>query len=477
MASPINIDLKKTIAVLIGASKFVKGPKKLPDLPGVKNNIKDLAMVLRNKKIVGIPDKNVVEILDEAHPNKILMELVKACRKAKDTLIVYYAGHGIVSKNSHSLCLATTETTDEDADYNAIEFEKIREAISETSAGKKILIIDSCFSGRALKEVGSMSSSPSALRTNLNIKGTYAIASAPANRKAFAPPNEHYTAFSGALIDTLNNGVGNGHEGINLLELYEQVRDKLRDRKSVPEPEKANVKEGNNIVIARNIKFITPIVRKESFTGEPLKGIVEILYHCHKLLKEAEKAGGSIWFAGLTFAFGPAHQIQKISAQWTDKYPKVTSANLSDEFNAYFLSLLGGTIKYTSEVKLVALKKELIEEKFINPLYKKKIYAEHLERYPEHLYHVKREIKDFQDKIEAYAKIYNFPIHYVEDMEKQAIVTEISINGNRKKEGLLLEVGTKNIGKGESKGFHIENSKECEKLINYVEDLYNSGES
>jgi hypothetical protein len=481
MPSALSIDVNKTHAILIGMSEFPEDPINLPPLPAVKNNVRDLAKALCDESIVGIPRTNVVQIVDVPKASDVLTRLVQTCRKAVDTLIFYYAGHGLVGRKSSQLYLATKETTEEDAEFNAMPFEKIRSAIAESSATKKILIVDSCFSGRIMSD--SMSSAPSLFRANLEMEGTYSIASGPANQPAMAPSGEKYTLFTGEMIRLLNEGLDNKKDVINLKEFFEHIRDNLKKLPDVPEPQSFNIQNADKIILARNRKFVPAMEPStepvKSAAGLPqkkqLNGIVKILFQCHKLLDNSIKAGGNIWFAGLTSAFGPVHNIPRIRTEWLKKNPgEVGLDKVSEEFNGNLLAMMAGA-GYSSKIVIVTLKKELVKSRFIDPLYAHETYKLYAKRNKRHMDVVLDEIEKFQEKVEKAASIQGHTIAYVEEMPIQAIVTQIrGDDGVVKTACVVIEVGTQNVGSGPATGFYSENPEDCEKAKEYVENLYNS---
>src|SRR6266478_354751 len=90
----------------------------------------------------------------------------------------------------------------------------------------KILILDCCFSGRAIQF--AMGTEDDLLRSNLSdIEGTYVLTSTRANQLAVAPIGKKYTAFTGELLRALKRGINNGKEEISLRELYEHLRTKF----------------------------------------------------------------------------------------------------------------------------------------------------------------------------------------------------------------------------------------------------------
>ena len=248
----LSIDPDKSRAILIGASKFPEDPENIPELPAVRNNVKDLKRLITNPDIIGIPPENVRTLLDELYPSDVARQLAREARKASDTLIIYYAGHGMIGRWPPKFYLAVGSTIDDDVDYTALEFDKVRSAINESGATKKILVLDSCFSGRALDFMGQKTS---LMQSNLDIKGTYAIASAPGNQPAIAPEGAQYTAFTGELLHVLKEGLEIEKETLSLKDIYEHIRAQFRSRPGLPEPQQAHIQDAVDIQVARNRKF------------------------------------------------------------------------------------------------------------------------------------------------------------------------------------------------------------------------------
>jgi Caspase domain len=214
----LTVNPEKTQAILIGASSFPNDNKLCP-LPGVVNNINDLASLFQDTQLVGIPSHNITIILDEENPSTVGSKLAQKAKLAVDTLIVYYAGHGLIGRSGNAstkLLLAVGLTTLDNAEFNSLSFETVSSAIESSSAKKKILIVDSCFSGRALPKMSDYSSY---LKSQIDIKGTCIITSVPKNELADAPEGEKYTAFSGALINSIEFGIDNQKPYINLVRI------------------------------------------------------------------------------------------------------------------------------------------------------------------------------------------------------------------------------------------------------------------
>ncbi|WP_107079511.1 caspase family protein [Micromonospora sp. MH33] len=114
-----------------------------------------------------------------------------AVNAADDTVIVYYAGHGLLT--SHGvLHLAVADTDPEHVTYTAVPVEWLRMALAESPAKNRILILDCCFSGHATTAMSSVSS---AVTAAIEINGTYTLASAPAYSTSVAPAGNRFTAL------------------------------------------------------------------------------------------------------------------------------------------------------------------------------------------------------------------------------------------------------------------------------------------
>ena len=98
-----------------------------------------------------------------------------------------------------------------------------------------------------------MGSEASLLQAQLDVAGTYAMASAPANQGASAPKGATHTAFTGLLLRFLREGIDDKSDEITLGQLFEHIRNEAR-RSGLPEPQQANFQDAHEFVIALNRK-------------------------------------------------------------------------------------------------------------------------------------------------------------------------------------------------------------------------------
>lgn len=245
-------------AVLIGTGRY----KKLGEIGAVHNNLAALADVLRADRFWGLPPRSCVVVEDPETTAEMLDPVVEAAQDATDTLLMYYAGHGLVDPRRSELHLALTGS-DPQRIYTAVPYTNVRDALLESRAVRRIVILDCCYSGRAL---GQMTASASAVVDEAGSEGTYVLAATAENRAALAPPGERYTAFTAELLAIIHNGIDGYGPLLDLDSLYRHVLAAMRS-KGLPIPQKRDRNTAGQLTLFRNQAFKQPApVRKEAST-------------------------------------------------------------------------------------------------------------------------------------------------------------------------------------------------------------------
>ncbi|WP_411111444.1 caspase, EACC1-associated type [Streptomyces sp. c-19] len=234
-------------AVLIGSSSY-ESPD-LEDLPAVSRNLEDLGRLLEDPGVWGLPPDHVTRVAEPSSPAQLLDAVREAARRATDTLLVYYAGHGLVGPGEVDSLLLALPSSDPERPYTSVDFANVRREVLD--AGRKVnrvVILDCCYSGQAM--TGGMNG-PVTMAEQARITGTYLLTACGPNRLAVAPPDEPHTAFTGELIRALSGGLPGAGPLIGATELYEHVTGELR-AKGRPIPQQRLSNTGRDLVLARN---------------------------------------------------------------------------------------------------------------------------------------------------------------------------------------------------------------------------------
>ncbi|MDQ0772893.1 PAS domain S-box-containing protein [Streptomyces aurantiacus] len=234
-------------AVLIGAGSF----ETLDGLPAVVHSAETLGSLFTEQDIWGLPPEHCRVVLNPQTPRQLSKPVAEAAQEATDTLVVYYAGHGLIEPRTGELHLAVADSDWMSVHDTAAPYEWIRRSIEHSPADRKIVVVDCCYSARAF---GVQSPDDGSF---LEVQGTYLLAASAENAVAIAPPGDQYTAFTGELIRLINNGVLEGDEYLDLDTLYTKLRLELNLR-GRPAPHR----------LCRNSLGSAPFIRNAAY--EPL---------------------------------------------------------------------------------------------------------------------------------------------------------------------------------------------------------------
>ncbi|MGV9539845.1 caspase family protein [Nocardia beijingensis] len=239
-------DPLRSRAVLVGASSYAD--RDLADLPSVRANVTDLAEILTSDHGTDLPAAHCTVITEDRPIAELGARVERAAEDAEGLLLFYYAGHGLPdSSGGLYLTLPSTRTTT--LRWTGLPFETIREAFAESRARNRVVILDCCYSGRAIGD--RMSSSAPTLTGQLDVDGTFTLTSTPRNELAMAPPGAIHTAFTGELITLLTEGDPEGPELLTLGHIYQRLRWTM-DQRGLPLPERCGTRTADLLALAPN---------------------------------------------------------------------------------------------------------------------------------------------------------------------------------------------------------------------------------
>ncbi|NNH76026.1 caspase family protein [Nocardia uniformis] len=234
-------------AVLIGVGQYDTGEQvtasavssALAPLDSVANNLADLQELLTDPDQGTFAARHCALVENPRSPGEIGSVVATAAHSAEDVLFVYYSGHGLIDSRGR-LFLALPGSRSDQISWTSLPFETLREAIIDSPAKVRILILDCCFSGRAFESMGE---EETAIAGQTEINGTFTITSSAANEPSFAPAGEKNTAFTAALLSAAW-----ASPGITLDELYRDTKRNLASL-SRPQPHRRAVNVAGDLVI------------------------------------------------------------------------------------------------------------------------------------------------------------------------------------------------------------------------------------
>ncbi|AZS83748.1 hypothetical protein ELQ87_05140 [Streptomyces griseoviridis] len=234
----------ETRAVLIGASTFTHPD--ISPLPAVDNNVADLRNAFTHPEsglLAGLPREHVKVLGLDGAPVSTggIGNALAQARGAKDLLVVYYAGHGMLDDDG-MLHLAVTDTDPDQVGFTAVPINTIKRQLALSRARARVLLLDCCFSGLA---VSVMSTRRGLVFGQLPASGTYTLTSTAADQPSRAEPGAPHSVFTAALLRALS-----APEPLTMDGIYEYVRAELHDL-VLPPPQRQSTGDTALVGLAR----------------------------------------------------------------------------------------------------------------------------------------------------------------------------------------------------------------------------------
>ncbi|MFF2806137.1 caspase family protein [Streptomyces sp. NPDC058000] len=226
-------------AVLIGTGRFTSPD--LPGIPSVAANLQGLWAALTHPTQGLLAPEHCRVVADPTDQSAVGAALARAVREAEDLLLVYYTGHGVLD-DTGLLHLGLVHTDLDQVGFSAVPIELVKRHVGEARAKSRVLVVDCCFSGRAVSAMAE----PAGLAVGqLDLAGTYTLTSTTRTAPAHAPVGEAYTAFTGALLDALAAPVP-----LTLDEVHGEV-DRALHARGLPRPQRRSAGAAGSLVLLR----------------------------------------------------------------------------------------------------------------------------------------------------------------------------------------------------------------------------------
>lgn len=235
-------DTGTSAAVLVGVAAYTR----LDPLPAVTAGVTRMAELLRDRQIWGLPTEHVTVLGSDASRDAVLGAIRDAATICTDTLLVYFAGHGLRDR-SDELHLALADADDDHPEIASLAYPELRRVIGRAGyrARRRITVLDCCYSGLA----GGMGTATLAGPDLAHLLeedgddgaeggdyGSCVLTSAPKTGRSFAPPGARYPEFTGELIEVLEHGIPDAGPTLSVEQVWRRVRRRLLTQGS-PEPQ------------------------------------------------------------------------------------------------------------------------------------------------------------------------------------------------------------------------------------------------
>ncbi|MGW3965941.1 caspase, EACC1-associated type [Amycolatopsis sp. NPDC005003] len=232
--------------VLIGTSQYTD--ERLPPIPVVERCLHDMRDVFTDPGHGLVPAEHCTVLLDEPDIAQLGRRIREAMAGATGLLVVYFVGHGIIGRR-HELYLGLPDSDLEHPIFGSLSYDALRDQILDSPARTKVVILDSCYSGRAMGE--TLADPVGAVVGQLDIDGTYLITSAQRDQVALVLDGEPHTAFTGRLLRVLKTGIPEAGEYLTVDDVFQHLS-AMMTAAGLPRPQKRGSQNSGLFRIARN---------------------------------------------------------------------------------------------------------------------------------------------------------------------------------------------------------------------------------
>jgi hypothetical protein len=239
-----RIDRSGSLAVLIGVSDYQD--RSFPSVPAAKNSLSGMHRMLADEDLGGWPRDRVIPMRNPVDCRRVMSDLRRHAQSTTGVLLLYFVGHGTVTANG-DLVLAVSDTVADEPDVTGLEYSKIRGVLLGSPAKVKAVVLDCCYSGRA---IDMLAGDRQVLADITDIRGTYTLTAA--DRAAHAGKADTSTAFTGELLDVISTGIAGGPPILTFAELYPHLRQRLIAR-NLPHPNQRGTDTADRCPVARNV--------------------------------------------------------------------------------------------------------------------------------------------------------------------------------------------------------------------------------
>ncbi|MGC9443059.1 caspase, EACC1-associated type [Streptomyces sp. WG5] len=239
-------------AVLIGVHDYAAGGG-LSQLPAVERNVAALQATLCDETVWGLAESDCRVLGPRSGPETVMQAIDAAVREATDTLLVYYAGHGLLHPDRPTELHLALHDSNEHQMWRSLPYAHIRDEVRAAHRQRRLkcaVILDCCFSGAAVE--GGMSHPETLLNKVADIDGVCVLTSSAATERAWSPPGDTLSAFTGTLLDLVRKGVPGAGPVLDFGTLHAGLRRVLSTRERPQHPQLGAHNSGERIAVFRN---------------------------------------------------------------------------------------------------------------------------------------------------------------------------------------------------------------------------------
>lgn len=237
-------------AILVGVSSYLDPA--FTALPAAANSLLNMQALLADTTLCGWPSSSIEMRHNPANTGHFAHQLWRIAEQARGVLLLYFVGHGTISRRGR-LCLSLTDTDAAGPEFTGLEYTKLRDILLDSPAQTKVVILDCCYSGRAIE---ALAGQEDYFADSTETRGVYTLTAA--DRVAHVVPLDQQrdacTTFTAELVELVRTGIPGGPRLLTLNLLYWHLAHRLVTR-NLPRPNQRGTDTADRFPFARNAAF------------------------------------------------------------------------------------------------------------------------------------------------------------------------------------------------------------------------------
>lgn len=234
--APLPSYVRQKHALVIGIGKF-RDPKIRP-LQFAAKDANDFAKLLTDPRYGNFPPSNVTLLTDEGATRAAILNAIQQIflRAQEDDLVVtFVSSHGSPSAEESGLAgigyIVTYDTSIETPWLDGLDYQDFAKKTSKVKARRKVLFLDTCFSGQASKRgekalvIDGVGIDEKTARLFLSGEGSFIITSSKANERSWESDAIQNGYFTHYLIEAFKRG----QEPPTVKEIFDYLSTKVPD--------------------------------------------------------------------------------------------------------------------------------------------------------------------------------------------------------------------------------------------------------
>ncbi len=241
----------RKLALLVGISDYEEG---LEPLPAAVRDVVAMQQVLVNPEMGGFADADVTVLTNP--PRQEMADAIYtlfAHRQKDDLVLLYFSGHGILDEANefYFSTRITRKVQGKLLPTTAVPAQDIRGWMEQSKSQRKVIILDSCFSGAFAKGVKAKDGGTVNPEQFLGGKGTAILTAATSTQYALTQDGFDLSIYTHYLVEGIRTGgADRDNDGmISVEELHTYARDKVKEAAPAMTPEFYPFREGGHKIL------------------------------------------------------------------------------------------------------------------------------------------------------------------------------------------------------------------------------------